>query len=289
MKRIMITGASGALGSEILPQLQLMGQVLGLGYRNLLEGLQAGDIRDEQFLSGLLKEVRPEVVIHCAAYRDPDFCDAQPEEARRLNVRPVQVMNEVLPASSMIVFISSDYVFDGRNPPYREESPCSPINLYGQTKVEAEELLAGRKRKLILRVPLLVGAEGKGRPKGFLGQAVEAILSGVPVELDDVLVRYPTWTRDVAEALRFLLEQEAEGVWHFSGDLRGTRYSITREIAGILGKSADHIQPSQTIVPRRAQRPPDAHLDDAKIRVQGFRGPTGFRQVVEACRMKPFG
>jgi dTDP-4-dehydrorhamnose reductase len=100
------------------------------------------------------------------------------------------------------------------------------------------------------------------------------------LELDAVALRFPTWTRDVAEALRFVLERGVSGVVHYSSLREGTRYSWTREVAEVLGASADHLTPSAGVVPRGARRPLNSQLDPAYIREMGFDRFTDFKDAV---------
>jgi len=101
------------------------------------------------------------------------------------------------------------------------------------------------------------------------------------VEVDNVLIRFPTWTRDVAEAVRFLLERKEQGVFHVSSPTGATRYELTLKLAEIMQKPSSHIKPSEKVIPRRAQRPEDAHLDTAKIQALGFSQLTPYDEI---CR-----
>jgi dTDP-4-dehydrorhamnose reductase len=167
--------------------------------------IHALDIRDASALGDLCRRVQPESVLLLAAYREPDFCEDHPEEARRLNVEPARTLRACLPLETHLTLISTDYVFDGLQPPYHETSPRHAVSVYGQTKCEAEDVLAGRPNTLVLRVPLLIGGGPTLKDCGFIGQIVETLRRPERQVQDDVLVRFPTWTRDVAAALAFLV------------------------------------------------------------------------------------
>lgn len=280
MKRCLVTGATGFLGREAAARLSADFQVVGLGYRQGGPGLLQVDLREPDALRAVLRQVKPDVVVHAAAYRGPDLCEDDPREAWRLNVDPVRVLCEALAPSCRLLLMSSDYVFDGEDPPYREDSTRRPVNRYGQSKVEAEDLVMARPGSLIIRAPVLVGAGPSLASSGFIGEMVSAVRSLAPVVLDDVLVRFPTWTRDVAEAMRFLLRKGAEGVFHVSGPRGGTRYALTVEVASILGEPSGHLRPSSAVVPRKAPRPRNAQLATAKIRALGYTHLTDFPVVV---------
>ena len=210
------------------------------------------------------------------------FCEENSDEAERLNVQSTKYILDNLDTTARMIFISSDYVFDGKTPPHTEATPVNPINVYGETKIKSEVLTLERKNALVLRVPLLMGSDQDGRSTGFLAQMKQAIEDEIPIELDHVLVRYPTWTRDVAHALDYLITENRNGIYHFSGLAGGTRYSWTREMAYVMGRSSDHIAASLKVIPRAAARPADSQLGTDKIRGEGYNGFSSFPEVVRS-------
>jgi dTDP-4-dehydrorhamnose reductase len=166
--------------------------------------------------------------------------------------------------------VSSDYVFDGENPPYREDDPVSPLSEYGRSKVEGEGIALQRPGAAVLRIPLLIGAGPTLEASGFVAQMRELLLAREPVELDDVLIRFPTWTRDVAHAIRFIMANAGTGIFHFSSLRGNTRYGSTLETARILGLPSDHLRPSDSEVPRLAPRPRNSQLQPARLRAMGY-------------------
>lgn len=279
---LLLTGASGFLGTALRPSLARLGPLTALSHHAQGPGLRSVDIRDADTFRRLIDMERPDVIVLAAAYREPDFCEDHPEETARLNVEPVHVACAAAPAACRMVLISSDYVFDGEHPPHAEDAPRRPLSEYGRSKVRAEDVVLARPGSLVVRVPLLVGADASGAPTGFLRQLVEDLRARAPVIADDVLVRYPTWTRDAAAAIAFLIERGATGVVHYSGPDAVTRYGAFRVAATLLGLSHDHIRPSQTVVPRRAGRPRNSQLDTTRIRAMGFRTFTPLTQVLRA-------
>ena len=279
MDTTLILGASGFLGREVTPAFRRRSNVVGVSSRGG-PGLEAVDIREPAALRQLCERTQPASVLLLAAYREPDFCEERPAEARRLNVEPSLVLAETLPADTHLTLISTDYVFDGLQPPYYEGSVRHAVSVYGQTKVEAEDLLANRPNTLILRVPLLIGGGNSLKETGFIGQIVETLRNPQPMVQDDVLMRFPTWTRDVAEALLFLLDRRATGVFHYSGLEGGTRHHWMCESARWLGLSAAHLTPSRDVVPRKALRPPNSQLSPDKIRSLGYTRFTPFADVL---------
>ncbi len=281
-RNILITGASGLLGRSLMARLEGMGNVSGTGFSNAAERLFPVDLRDAEALKGLLKDVRPDVVVHGAAYRDPDFCEGHPEEAFRLNVTPVEQFCELLPESVPLLFISSDYVFEGVAPPYREEDERHPVSEYGRLKVEAEDFVLQRDTGLVLRIPLLIGAGPTWETSGFIFKTLAQIKDPGPSRMDHAGIRFPTWTNDVAEAVAHLLDIEGRGIYHYSSLEGGTKYEWALELADLAGLSMEHITPNHEGSATRAVRPRNTQLAVEKIRHTGFSRFTPFREAVQA-------
>ena len=281
-KTILITGASGLLGSSLTVRLESRYNVTGAGFSHVGEGLFPVDLRDAEALNALLQEVQPDVVVHSAAYRDPDFCEEHPEEAFRLNVAPATQLCELLPESVPLLFVSSDYVFDGTAPPYSEDDARNPVNEYGRLKVQAEDLVLQRDAGLVLRIPLLIGAGPTWESSGFIFKTLAQIQDPTPSSLDHAGIRFPTWTNDVAEAVAHLLGIEAQGVYHFSSLEGGTKYEWALELADLTGLSMEHITPIREGSTFVALRPRDTQLAVEKIRHTGFSRFTPFREVARS-------
>jgi len=281
-KNILITGASGLLGRSLTARLAGTGNVMGTGFSNAAGRLFPVDLRDAGALKGLLKEVSPDVVVHGAAYRDPDFCEDHPEEAFRLNVAPVEQFCKLLPESVPLLFISSDYVFDGVAAPYREEDERHPVNEYGRLKVEAEDLVLQRDAGLVLRIPLLIGAGPTWESSGFIFKTLAQIQDPTPSSLDHAGIRFPTWTNDVAEAVAHLLNIGGTGMYHYSSLGGGTKYEWAQELADLAGLSMEHITPNREGSATRAVRPGNTQLAVEKIRHTGFGQFTPFREAARS-------
>ncbi|MBU0677324.1 MAG: SDR family oxidoreductase [Verrucomicrobia bacterium] len=278
--RILLTGASGFLGRAVMRRLEVENDVEGLSHRQTNARCLNIDLREEESVRGMLGEFAPDWIVHASAYRDPDFCEKNPDEARRLNVDATRFLCRHMPQHARILYISSDYVFSGRHPPYYENSERGPINVYGETKAASEDIVLSAGPNIVLRIPLLVGGGATLEESGFIGKTISAIRGREPQRIDHVGIRFPTWIEDVSEAIDFLLREGKGGVFHCSSLRPGTKYDWTCEIAAAIGEEPGHIQPMIEPGPEIARRPPDSHLAVDKIRAAGFNRFTDFSEVL---------
>ena len=229
------------------------------------------DLRERGEVIAWVAAHKPDAVVHAAAYRDPDFCEREPAASRVLNVDSTQTLVDALPTDVPLLYISSDYVFDGKNPGYGENAARGPVNTYGEQKMASEDIVLARSASIVLRIPVLVGQDLPGKP-GFITKMLESVASPEPIELDNTSMRFPTSIDDVAAAIRFLLEEKATGIFHASSTHGGTRYALNREVADFIGASYDHVTPAAEMVQRGATRPTNSQLDPTKIQALGFAG-----------------
>jgi S-adenosylmethionine synthetase len=278
--KILITGASGLLGHALGERLGRDHDVSLWGYTQARGPYTSVDLRNGSAVASSMRVCAPDVVIHAAAYRDPDYCQYNMDDAWALNVEGTRhVVTSAGNWDARVVFISTDYVFDGSSPPYTEASAVNPLNVYGQTKAEAETVVreAGGDH-LILRIPILYGP-GATPGSDLIEKLGTAVQVREPKEIDDVAQRAPTLTTDVAEVAAMLIGRGAGGTFHASSGDVMTQYRMAMVVAKVLGLPADHIHPGPA-VPRAAQRPMAATLDTTKLRTFGFDRFTRFEEGV---------
>jgi S-adenosylmethionine synthetase len=176
------------------------------------------DILNPKEIERVLDEVKPDIVVHCAANRFPDSCTANPEAARSVNVEASRSLAQATVSRGIfLIYISTDYVFSGKpgDAPYRPESSPSPPNVYGQTKLEGEKAVLERPTQIgaqnkvvVLRVPVLYGScdEPKDSAVNVLMSqlwAAQKLQAGQPkIQVDDYALRFPTNTQDVGRVCR---------------------------------------------------------------------------------------
>jgi len=205
--KILITGAGGMLGTDLGNVLSQEFEIVGLDRRpvtHLTVPYDICDLTQARMTRDAILSHKPEVIIHTAAMTDVDYCEEHHDEALAGNVAATEhVVDAANEIDASIIFYSTDYVFDGnKKGEYLETDTPNPLSFYGKTKRMGEEyILRVSKRALIFRITWLFGIWGRCFPKAILRQAAEATKMNV---VDDQIGR-PTWSWDVAQAMRQLL------------------------------------------------------------------------------------
>jgi dTDP-4-dehydrorhamnose reductase len=172
--KILLLGKNGQVGWELQRSLSALGEVIALG-REGTPGL-CGDLANLEGLAQTIQTVRPHVVVNAAAYTAVDKAEAEPETARLLNAQAAEVLaRECAQLRAWLVHYSTDYVFDGSgNVPWKETDTCAPLSVYGQTKLEGEQLIQHSGcQHLIFRTSWVYGARGGNFAKTMLRLAKE--------------------------------------------------------------------------------------------------------------------
>ena len=279
--KILVTGASGLLGTDVALELASAGHTVIKSARTAHENFVSADIGTIEGLA-TLTNLAWDCVVHTAAARDPDSCECDPEMAHSLNVRATEALARAAAGrGAKFVFISTDYVFNGQTPPYHENDTPSPINIYGQTKLSAEHIvLQNCPDALIIRVSILYGINAGVKASALLCSSLQLLDKRQIVEVDNVVVRYPVYTGDVARAIWYLLQKSETGIFHVTSQDKLTKYNIAVLVGQLLHKDYSHIKPLNTLLSTPAARPLDAHLDTSKLQAAGIPQFMPFRERI---------
>jgi len=224
--RILITGGRGQLGRSLEDALA-QHQVSALGHDEL-------DITDAKAVARALDKLRPELVIHAAAWTDTAGCEADPERALRVNGEGSGVVADGCGrAGAAMVYISSNEVFDGTaTEPYREDDAPNPVNAYGRSKLEGEDRVRSTlERHYIVRTAWLYGAGRVSFPEKVLQMAAKTgRLKGVADEIAS-----PTWTVDLARGIAALVADAPWGTYHLTNSGYCSRLEWIEEVLRIRG------------------------------------------------------
>ncbi len=285
MTDIVITGGSGMLGRALMRELADYAPV-GTALSRVRDGLERLDLLDEPALRAFLERHRPKVVIHAAAERRPDVSQREPERTAALNVDSTRALARISgEIGAYVLYLSTDYVFDGTKPPYGPDDETNPLNLYGQTKRAGEQaLLAALPSAGVLRVGVLFGqVETAG--ESAVTVLLDDVMGNKPTAIDDWARRYPTYIPDVAVLCHQMIEghlggEDMSGIWHWCGDEQLSKYDQTVMIGRIMGMPTDHLT-ADPDPPRGAPRPRDCRLDCSGLETQGLGRRTPFRDALE--------
>ena len=252
----LVIGASGQVGHALMKAFQEAGhRAVGTYFSRPQPELRSLDMTQPALVARLMSETGPDAVWIPGAMPDVDRCEREPEESYRVNVEaPIAVMELAQKRGIPLVYFSTDYVFDGRNGPYRESDPVHPVQVYGKHKVEAETRLLTYRDTLVVRPAWIYSEEPK--PRNFVYRVLTDLKNGRPIKSAVDQVNTPTPAGPLAHhALQVLLDGH-RGVLHLAGPERMTRLELVRRIAAAAGYSTETIEAiSVGDLPLPAKRP----------------------------------
>ena len=270
--RVLLTGASGQLGSYLLKELTTHG-IETIAWSGSTRGslynveLQPVDLADRDAVAAAFRAARPDVVIHAAAFARVAECHRDPDRARRINTEGTAQLAQLAgEAKARLLYVSTDLVFDGERGNYTEDDSPSPLSVYGHSKADAEPAVLRLPRGLVVRVSLMFGPSLVGRPT-FFDEQVTALRTGKPIKLFADEWRTPVSLGTAATALVALAKSELSGVLHVGGPERLSRADMGHKLAASLGVTNPTIQSvSRNALPGDEPRPRDTSLNSSRWR-----------------------
>jgi dTDP-4-dehydrorhamnose reductase len=276
MSAVLLIGANGQLGSDLQKS---------SGERNLIPITRSElDIRDEARIAEVLGETRPDVIVNTAAFVNVEECEVHKEIAFAVNSKAVrQLATQAERIGAYLVHISTDYVFDGsRRSPYPEDVSTRPVNVYGKSKLKGEQHVRTiSRRHLIVRSSGLYGVAGSS---GKGGNFVRTMLrlgkekGEVSVVTDQVLT--PTNTVDLARALWWLIDREAQGVFHVTNGDSCSWFEFASAIFELERLDVTVHPIDSMALGYRARRPAYSVLDNDKLLQAGYAGMRPWRAAL---------
>jgi dTDP-4-dehydrorhamnose reductase len=264
--RVTLFGASGLLGHDLVPALS------GEHVQLTALSVEDADLRDHERVRGVIRDSRPEWILLLAAYTDVDGCESNRDLAFAVNCEgAANVAEAARDTGSRLLFISTDYVFDGtKGSPYQVHDARSPASVYGESKARAEErLLEILPEVCIARTSWLFGHGGKCFPATILQLA--STRSEISVVNDQR--GSPTFTRDLASALVKLCRAPARGIVHITNSGNCTWYEFATEIVRESGMPTK-VKPVTTAeFPRPARRPAYSVLSPDSLHAYNIHMP----------------
>ncbi len=280
--KVLLTGCQGQLGSDLMVGLSSKYDIKGIDINDL-------DLRNNARLSEYIKSLRPDIVIHPAAYTDVDGCESNVEMAVESNAivtkNIAMLCNEI---GARLIFYSTDYIFDGnKTSPYIEtDTPC-PQTVYGQSKLAAEKYIAESLEKYcILRIAWLYGAKGKNFPKTIIKAGLNQLndkQKGAPVKPLTIVndqIGNPTWTSDVVKQTEIMIEHELDGIYHSTAEGETSWYQFARDIFDYLKLDVEVMPCTTDEYPRPAKRPRYSSLENKRLKDLGLNSMRHFRPML---------
>lgn len=276
--KILITGCRGQLGTDLLKGLDQDYEVTGLDLPEI-------DILDEAKLMAHVRQLKPSVIIHPAAYTDVDGCESNRELAMAVNGEGTrQVARACEAVKARLIYYSTDYVFDGRkSSAYVETDPTAPATVYGQSKLAGEKAISEElDNYAIMRIAWIYGANGNNFVKTMIRLAQKQIKAREagedfePLKVVDDQHGNPTWTMEVVNQTQALIESDQTGLFHATSEGETTWFEFAREIFRLRGLEVEIGPCGSEQFPRPAARPKMSALVNARLNELG------------ANRMRPY-
>jgi dTDP-4-dehydrorhamnose reductase len=265
--KVLVTGAAGQLGREIVRQFQPEHTVVSLTRREL-------NLTDHTAIGQVVNRERPDWILNCAAFNDVDGAEDRPTAALEVNAMAVKALARAAASvATTFVHYSTDFVFDGEgSQPYTEEDPPGPRSVYAMSKLLGEWLACDAPRRYILRVESLFGGPAA---KSSTDRIADAILAGKPARVFHDRTVSPSYVVDVASATRTLLENAAPvGLYHCVNSGSATWAELAEEVGRVLGTTPILERVSVADVVLRAKRPRYCVLSNAKLAAAGVVMPS---------------
>jgi dTDP-4-dehydrorhamnose reductase len=291
--RVLVTGAAGQVGQDLQDVLEGVIPAGGAG-TSLLDGLPVRggefevvacdhsrlDVTDRIQVAGLVDQIRPEAIVHLAAYTAVDRAESEPELAWAVNVESTRSLAEAAEhCAAQLIYISSDYVFPGDlGRPLVESDPTGPLSVYGRTKLEGERVCPPT--ATIVRTSWVAGLRGKN----LFHLAVAAAREGRALRFVDDQVGTPTSAADLAAGLVAFLRERRPGVFHVAGTGQASWFEAIRFAVEVAGGSPEQVSPIRTeeLDPRpAATRPAFSPLTSERLGPEGLSGLPDWHEGIE--------
>ncbi len=262
--KVMITGATGMLGQDVVKELTARGhQCLGVSSADF-------DLQDAQDVKEAVRRFMPEAIVHCAAYTAVDRAESEPDQCMAVNAMgTLNLVRAALMVGARLVYISTDYVFDGSGDmPHEAEEKPRPLNVYGLSKLQGEEAVRSLMTKyFILRTSWVFGTGGRSFVSTMtrLGQAQAA------ARVVEDQLGAPTYTCDLAQLIADMIVTDRYGTYHAANEGCCSFAGLARAVMQLTG-SRCRVQGITTAeYPSAARRPLNSRLSMRSLDDAGFR------------------
>lgn len=297
MRKLLVTGANGLLGQNIIKQLANQDKFIvyatarGECRFNLPESVNYVqlDLTSEKQLNEVFDQISPDLVIHAAAMTNVDKCEQEKEACWLINVVATEnIIKAVKKTNAYLVNVSTDFVFDGKEGPYSEGDVPNPVSYYGESKLKGEELCKEHGiRHSIVRTIIVYGVVDNMSRSNLVLWTKNSLENKQDIRVINDQFRSPTWAGDLAWACVKLVDLEKEGVYHISGDTTKSIYEWVEEVVEYFELDSKYISPvTSTELNQPAKRPPKTGFDISKAKNDLGYSPKSFKEgITEMMRL----
>jgi dTDP-4-dehydrorhamnose reductase len=275
-RKILITGAEGQLGKALQISLSDKFKLLPTSRKPTQKAIKNRnvhklDITVKEDIAAVIASFKPDIIINCAAYTDVDGSEKDKDLAHKVNVSGLQNLIQLSEKETFFIQISSDYVFDGNNGPYAEDDHTFPVNYYGKTKLEAENMLRGMRRRFLIFRPNVLYGEDLFSKGNFFAWVYKSLLNGKSISVVTDQISNPVYVQNFVNAIFKCIIMNCEGIYHFGSDDYISRYEFARNIAQIFNFELSLVEPIETktlaqkVKSYIAKRPINSGLKTEKI------------------------
>jgi dTDP-4-dehydrorhamnose reductase len=261
--KVLVTGASGQLGSDVIEVLHKKGHY-GYGVSR-----KDADLGRNNSLPAIIRSIKPDVVVHCAAYTDVERAEIEPELCRLINVEgTARIAEACKDIQARLLYISTDYIFSGSSAePYEIDAPTAPLSVYGSSKLEGEQKVRELLESYyIIRTSWAFGINGSN----FISKILQLGLTNPEMSVVDDQVGSPTYTEDLARLICDMLCTDNYGVYHATNEGFCSRAELAIETFRHVGYDTivKPISTSESFF--RARRPLNSKLSKSSLDSAGF-------------------
>ncbi len=297
MKKVVVTGSNGLLGQTLVNLLleeKEKYQVIGFSRGENRSGRSdfeyiSIDITNEDLIYKKLSEYKPDVIVNTAAMTNVDACETNQEACDELNIGVVQYLkNYVEENNSHLIHISTDFIFDGKNGPYKETDVPNPLSHYGISKLKSEEVLTKSTIDYtILRTILVYGKVYDMSRSNIVLWVKKMLEEGKEITIVNDQFRMPTYVEDLALACKLSIDKRALGVFNVSSNTLLSIYEIAQQIAEVFKLNKSLIKPITTAtLSQRAKRPAITGFDLTRTKKYLDLNPKSFQEDLQRFKEK---
>ncbi|MHB1907371.1 MAG: dTDP-4-dehydrorhamnose reductase [Nitrososphaerales archaeon] len=285
--KVLVIGAGGQVGEKVGAAFGKQGHVAIGAYKSrkpsssFVESYSLDKV-DQEKVQSLISRVKPDIVVDTAALHNVDYCETHPEEANAINhLGTGNVARSSSKAGAKFVFISTDFVFDGKGAPYDEESTPNPESVYAKSKLDGEKASLSLNENCVVCRPAVIyswvsaqdSSSSSGKPLNFGAWLVSQLQNKKEVKIVTDQITSPTLADDLAQAILALSRNDsARGVFHTAGATSLSRFDFSVKVAKRFGLDEKLVHPiDSSSLKQVAKRPLNSSLVSKRLSKYGYK------------------